>query len=279
MSIKRTRWVTTAAGKEGGHIKYLYGNRKLDSGIIMECDSNYALSRFNYDILSQDQQAFDPIIDQERLAFDPKIPTQGGRNFGPKIGYSYKCNRILGLADKPLIIKKTPSTNVDAGGVDILSNPSLNVDCGTFPLVSTILRSDNRGNVYYEYDCGSKELINPVKKQTEYHPSGDLENYPTFNLFNHNLDCGNKFLTSFGIDMNDDKTQYRYNYGCAENEDPGISLFSSIVLIVVAILFILFIISLFAWGIMIALVIGGISILISIIVSIGYAIVGLFSNK
>lgn len=187
---KHTPWVTVPADKQGGHIGYLLG----DKGVVISCDPNSALFNFKYDLQTS--------------------------TTSPSIGYKYQCKTFPGMSGTNITTRKTTNSPVQQGQAYVLRN--LAVNCDNTPIIGFNLKLAPDGqNIYYEYQCGNKQLKNPESRQTADSISDKLNGASTFHLANQELDCPgpNRFLTSFELKATDDLNFYHYDYVCAENTD------------------------------------------------------------
>lgn len=191
---KHTPWVS-ASGTDPGHLGWLLD----DKGVVILCDMNTALSKFKYDRQSPNSS---------------------------NIGYGYTCNPFPGLKSSEIYNKQSPTTAAQAGQAYLLKD--LQVDCKNTPVLGFKLKTTtDKRNYYYDYVCGGKQLKNPETKQTPISSSKSpitSATYDTFALNEHDVNCGNKFLTSFGLKVSADLKNYNYDYVCAENPDiipPG----------------------------------------------------------
>lgn len=201
-SPKTTEWVTTPAGKEGGHVKYLY-----DDKLNVKCDPDYALSKAMYELSANKKD----------------------------IRYAFTCNPFPGLGGTNIVPGKTDETPIGNGEAYALKN--LKVDCKNRALASFRLRpSVDSTKIYYEYACGNTDLKNPVVKNSDYFNADVTNGYPTYDLNGKLLDCGNNILTAFRLDPKSDNSQYRYTYTCAGTEKTGSLLIWAISILIVCII-------------------------------------------
>lgn len=179
---KNIKWVTTPGGKEGGHIKYLF-----DNNAALSCyDHSYGVSRVYLDRNKND------------------------------IGYNFDCNVYESPSAAASNTKLSSKIPIGNGEAYLLKDLAIN--CDNKPLIGFKLKEEG-DQMYYEYKCGNKELVNSKTHQTDYHDSGVSNGYPTYDLSYHKLNCDKGFLTKFNLETNEDKSQHRYNYTCADSPD------------------------------------------------------------
>lgn len=184
MIPKQTPWSATPP-LEGGHVGYILD----DKGIVLSCDANYAMNKFQY------------VRQPSNLL---------------NIGYSYACNPFPGQSGDKIATMRTNTIPALEG--EVFGLESLLVDCNNRPIIGFKLKTtDDKLNYYYEYQCGNQTLAKIETKSTPFNDSNFTGVAQTYNLDRHIIDCSNKFLTAFNLRTTDDLTQYRYEYSCGEN--------------------------------------------------------------